>query len=206
MIYIIIGLTSVLIYIVKNLVIRRIWVFIIIHKLDKIHLDTCPCENDKIIKTAALDGAQDTLLHSKLSPRRSSGIGHWHNGIFCDTEKHCYYLRELILCVCVCVWKRERERNEGSKVFLLCVIVSLFYHWAWAFHTYNYCMCHLSSDILELWFWERLFDCSVGPQISQPCLIGKDPNAGKDLGQEEKGTTEDKMAGWHHQHDGHGFG
>lgn len=38
MIYIIIGLTSVLIYIVKNLVIRRIWVFIIIHKLDKIHL------------------------------------------------------------------------------------------------------------------------------------------------------------------------
>ena len=37
-------------------------------------------------------------------------------------------------------------------------------------------------------------------------LIGKDPNAGKDWGQEEKGTTEDEMAGWHHQFDGHGFG
>ena len=37
-------------------------------------------------------------------------------------------------------------------------------------------------------------------------LIGKDPNAGKDWGQEEKGTTEDEMAGWHHQLDGHGFG
>ena len=29
-------------------------------------------------------------------------------------------------------------------------------------------------------------------------LIGKDPNAGRDWGQEEKGTTEDEMAGWHH--------
>ena len=37
-------------------------------------------------------------------------------------------------------------------------------------------------------------------------LIGKDPDAGKDWGQEEKGTTEDEMVGWHHQLDGHGFG
>ena len=29
-------------------------------------------------------------------------------------------------------------------------------------------------------------------------LIGKDPNAGKDWGQEENGMTEDEMAGWHH--------
>ena len=36
-------------------------------------------------------------------------------------------------------------------------------------------------------------------------FIGKDPNAGKDWGQEEKGMTEDEMAGWHHQLDGHGF-
>ena len=34
-------------------------------------------------------------------------------------------------------------------------------------------------------------------------LIGKDPDAGKDLGQEEKGATEDEMVGWHHQLDGH---
>ena len=37
-------------------------------------------------------------------------------------------------------------------------------------------------------------------------LIGKDPNSGKDWGQEEKGTTEDEMAGWHRQLDRHGFG
>ena len=34
-------------------------------------------------------------------------------------------------------------------------------------------------------------------------LIGKDPDAGRDWGQEEKGTTEDEMAGWHHRLDGH---
>ena len=37
-------------------------------------------------------------------------------------------------------------------------------------------------------------------------FIGKDPDAGKDWGQEEKGTTEDEMVGWHHWLDGHGFG
>ena len=32
--------------------------------------------------------------------------------------------------------------------------------------------------------------------------IGKDPDAGRDWGQEEKGTREDEMAGWHHRLDG----
>ena len=36
-------------------------------------------------------------------------------------------------------------------------------------------------------------------------LIGKDPDAGRDWGQEEKGTTEDEMAGWHHWLDGREF-
>ena len=37
-------------------------------------------------------------------------------------------------------------------------------------------------------------------------LIGKDPDAGKDWRQEEKGMTEDEMVGWHHQLNGHAFG
>ena len=37
-------------------------------------------------------------------------------------------------------------------------------------------------------------------------LIGKDPDAGQDCGQEEKGTIEDEMYGWHHRLDGHGLG
>ena len=36
-------------------------------------------------------------------------------------------------------------------------------------------------------------------------LIEKDPDAGKDWRQEEKGMTENEMVGWHHQHDGHEF-
>ena len=36
--------------------------------------------------------------------------------------------------------------------------------------------------------------------------LWKDPDAGKDWGQEEKGTAEDEMAGWHHWLNGHGFG
>ena len=42
-----------------------------------------------------------------------------------------------------------------------------------------------------------------GHLIEEELLIGKDPDAGRDLGQEEKGTTEDEMAGWHHRLNGH---
>ena len=41
---------------------------------------------------------------------------------------------------------------------------------------------------------------------SKSWFIEKDPDAGKDWGQEEKGTTEDEMAGWHHWLDRHEFG
>ena len=41
------------------------------------------------------------------------------------------------------------------------------------------------------------------PPYVKSWLIGKDSDAGRDWGQEEKGTTEDEMAGWHHWLDGH---
>ena len=44
------------------------------------------------------------------------------------------------------------------------------------------------------------------PPDVKSCLIGKDPDAGRDWGQEEKETTEDEMAGWHHRLDAHEFG
>ena len=37
------------------------------------------------------------------------------------------------------------------------------------------------------------------PPDVKSLLSGKDPDARRDLGQEEKGMTEDEMAGWHHQ-------
>ena len=43
------------------------------------------------------------------------------------------------------------------------------------------------------------------PPHAKSWLIGKDSDAGRDWGQEEEGTTEDGMAGWHHWLDGRGF-
>ena len=83
-------------------------------------------------------------------------------------------------------------------------------------------------DAFELWCWGRLLrvpwtarrsnqsiqkesDVEAETSILWPpdvesWLIWKDPDAGKDWGQEEKGKTEDKMVGWHHRLNGHGFG
>ena len=41
------------------------------------------------------------------------------------------------------------------------------------------------------------------PHDAKSRLIEKDPDTGKDWGQEEKGATEDEMVGWHHQLNGH---
>ena len=43
------------------------------------------------------------------------------------------------------------------------------------------------------------------PPHVKSSLLGKDPDAGMDWGQEEKGTAEDVMAGWHHRLNGHEF-
>ena len=44
------------------------------------------------------------------------------------------------------------------------------------------------------------------PDAKSWLILNLDPDAGKDWEQEEKGATEDEMVGWHHQHNGHGFG
>ena len=78
-------------------------------------------------------------------------------------------------------------------------------------------------DVFELWYWRRLLRVpwtsrrskqsilkEISPEYSLEGLmlqlklqyfghlIGKNPDAGKDLRQEEKGVTEDEMVGWHH--------
>ena len=95
---------------------------------------------------------------------------------------------------------------------------------------------HRRIDTFELWCWRRLLrvpwtarrsnqsilkdqswvffgrtDAKAETPILQPpnaktWLIGKDSDAGRDWGQEEKGMTEDEMAGWHHWLDGQEFG
>ena len=53
------------------------------------------------------------------------------------------------------------------------------------------------------WIFIGRTDAEAEPPIlwlpdMKNCLFGKDPDAGKDWWQEEKGTTEDEMVGWHH--------
>ena len=60
------------------------------------------------------------------------------------------------------------------------------------------------------WIFIGSTDCEAEAPILWPPdaknqHIGKDTDAGKDWRQEEKGTTQDEMAGWHHQLNGHEF-
>ena len=50
-----------------------------------------------------------------------------------------------------------------------------------------------------------VFILDFWPPHAKSRLFGKDSDAGRDWGQEEKGTTEDEMAGWHHRLDAHEF-
>ena len=68
-------------------------------------------------------------------------------------------------------------------------------------------------DAFEWWCWRRLFrdpwtartpNKSILKEIN-PKYSLEDSDAGRDCGQEEKGMTEDEMAGWHHQLDGREF-
>ena len=67
---------------------------------------------------------------------------------------------------------------------------------------------HLKGD--KSWVFIRRTDAEaetpvLWPPHAKSWLTGKDPDAGRDWGQEEKGTTEDEMAGWRHQLNGHEF-
>ena len=69
--------------------------------------------------------------------------------------------------------------------------------------------------------WENFWDHEMAPHLDRANqlfdkwimwdplysgrFMGKDPDAGKDWGQEEKGMTEDEMVGWHHWHNGYEF-
>ena len=62
----------------------------------------------------------------------------------------------------------------------------------------------------QFWIFIGRTDAEAEAPILWPpdvknCLIGKDPDAGKDWKQKEKGMTEDEMPGWNHQLDGREF-
>ena len=67
---------------------------------------------------------------------------------------------------------------------------------------------HSEGDQLWVFFGRNDAEAEtpvLWPPDGKSQLIGKDPEAGKDRGQEEKRVTEDKMVGWHHQLNGYEF-
>ena len=126
---------------------------------------------------------------------------------------------------------KSRDITLPTKVLLVKVIVFPVIMYGYENWTKKRAECW-RIDAFELWCWRRLLsplDCKeiqpVHPKADQSwvfigrtdveaetpilwpphakCwLIGKDSDAGRDWGQEEKGMTEDEMAGWHHRLDG----
>ena len=67
---------------------------------------------------------------------------------------------------------------------------------------------HPKGDQSWVFIWRTNVEAetpTVWPPHAKCCRIWKDLDAGEDWGQEEKGTTEDEMVGWHHWLDGYEF-
>ena len=91
----------------------------------------------------------------------------------------------------LCCLKQYLQNNKA--VFKCRFTIFMLYHYAFAVISRNWTNLMLAETPI-LW-----------PPDAKSWLIWKDPDSGKDWGQEEKGTTEDEMVGWHHQFNGHGF-
>ena len=130
---------------------------------------------------------------------------------------------------------KSRDTTLPTKVCLVKAVFSHGHVWMWEFDykeswaPKNWCFWNV---VLEKTL-ESLLDCKeiqpvhpkgdqswvftgrtdaeaeipiLWPPDGKSWLIWKEPDAGKDWGQEEKGTTEDEMVGGHHRLEGHGFG
>ena len=111
----------------------------------------------------------------------------------------------VCVCVCVCMWELDYKESWALKNWCFWTVVlektlesPLDYKEIQPVHS--------KGD--QSWVFIGRTDVEAETPILWPpdgksWLIWKDPGAGKDWGQEEKGTTEDEMVGWHHRLDGH---
>ena len=100
---------------------------------------------------------------------------------------------------CVQIWELDHKEGWAPK--------------NWCFQIENPLDCKEIKPVNpkgnQPWMFTGRTHAEVEPPLIWPLdvkswLIGKDPDAGKNLGQ-EKGTTEDETVGWHHQLNGHEF-
>ena len=149
----------------------------------------------------------------------------------CSVSLSCPSLCDPMDCIPPGSLSLEFSRQEywSGLHFLLQVVMYIYANW-----TIQKAECQRRIDAFKLWYWRRLenpLDCKikrVNPKGNQSWifigrtdaetetpifwppdvksrLTGKDPDAGKDWRQEEKGRTEDKMVAWHPWLDGHEF-
>ena len=147
-------------------------------------------------------------------PGNSTGVG-------C----HCLLLDSIL---------KSRDITLPTKVHLVKAMVFPVVMYGYESCTVKKAECQ-RIDAFQLWCWRRLLrvpqtarrsNQSILKEISPGCSLEglmlklklqycghlmrrvdslEKTNAGRDWGQEEKGTTEDEMAGWHHCLDGHDF-
>ena len=105
-------------------------------------------------------------------------------------------------------WPKIQWKNEGKLFF------QFAYMQGWCILKFKY-LCkeiqpvHPKGDLSWVFIGRTDVEAEtpiLGPPDAKSWLIWKDPDAGKDWGQEVKGMTEDEMVGWHHWLDGRGFG
>ena len=109
----------------------------------------------------------------------------------------------------VWMWELDYKKAESQRI-------DAFELWCWKRllrvpWTARKCNQFILKEIDQSWVFIGRTDVEAATSILWPpdaksWLIWKDPDAGKDWGQEEKGTTEDETVGWHHQLNGQEFG
>ena len=108
-----------------------------------------------------------------------------------------------------------RYQGKGFRSSWLCFFLFFFLQMeSWGFKKeerviLQKCPFFKKSDSFnQPWIFMGRIDAEAPillPPDMKSWLFRKDPDAGKDWGQEEKGVTEDEMVGWHHWFDGHEF-
>ena len=107
-------------------------------------------------------------------------------------------------CKCWTIKKAERQRIDAFELWCWRRLLTV----PWTARRSN---LDLHPDRDQSWVFTGRPDFKAETPIllspdAMSWLIWKDPDAGKDWGQEETWTTEDEMVGWHHQLDAQGFG
>ena len=149
----------------------------------------------------------DLYCHLSFRCSASDSIIHPHISIILSTEVHLVKAMVFPVVMCGCeswtINKAECQRIDAFELWCWRRLLRV----PWTARGSNQSIlkeispgCSLEGLMLKLKF------PILWPPDVKSWVIGKDSDAGKDLGQEEKGTTEDEMVGWHHRLNGHGFG